>query len=120
FQVAKVEFSEITELVLKIQKNLQKNVEWKALDVTKEELESHLERKIKVQKYLKFKLKSLVSIITDQDLRSYYDKNTSKLGNAEFENVKENIHSYLLKLKNEEQMRSWLEVIKKKYKVQVF
>jgi len=120
FQIAKVEPHEIKDLLMQMENILQKNKEWKNLEVTQKELEAHLERKIKVQKYLKFKSKSLVSIITDQDLRSYYDKNTSKLGHADFENVKENIHSYLLKIKNEEQIRSWLEVIKKKYKVQVY
>ncbi|MNY60610.1 hypothetical protein D3C86_1971860 [compost metagenome] len=59
----------------------------------------------------------MVGIITDQEAQAYYDKNRIKFGSMPFSNFKENIKTFLAQQQLEERLRSWFEVIKRKYKV---
>ncbi len=120
FQVVQVDTVDLDEIISSLKKQYMRNKEWTNLGVVDEELKTFVARKLKVKKFLKYKINSLTSILTEGDLKSYYEKNPSKFTNIEYEKVKENIRSYLSQQKNEEQLKSWFEVLQKKYKIQIF
>ena len=90
------------------------------LDIEPEELKRFIKRKIVAKNFLKFKTNSMVGLITDGEVKAYYDGNRSKFSGDSFAAYKENIRTYLMQQQLEERLRSWFEVIQRKYKVRNF
>lgn len=117
FNVGTVPADEMKQAVAKVEKALGGKSFWTRLEVTSTELLRFTTRKLVAKSFLKFKSNSMVGIITDQEAQSYYDKNRIKFGSMPFSNFKENIKTFLAQQQLEERLRSWFEVIKRKYKV---
>jgi hypothetical protein len=117
FNVGTVAPDDLSRALLKIEKSLGGKPYWTRLEITTAELQKFTSRKLVAKSFLKFKSNSMVGIITDQEAQSYYDKNRIKFGSMPFSNFKENIKTYLAQQQLEERLRSWFEVIKRKYKV---
>lgn len=81
-----------------------------------QEIKTTLIRKLRVRSFLKTKADSFVSLLNEQDLLNYYEKNQVRFGGIAFQDVKENIRSFLLQTQKEERIKTWVEVLKKKYK----
>lgn len=120
FSVANVSESELATDLLRIEKVVSGKAYWTSLEVSSAELKRLTVRKLTAKSFLKFKTNSMTSIVTDQDVQVYYDKNRAKLGGMPFESFKENIRTFLAQQQLEERIRSWFEVIKNKYKVRNF
>ena len=120
FSVANVSESELTNDIAKIEKAVAGKAYWSSLEVSPLELRKLTLRKLTSKSFLKFKTNSMTSIVTDQDVQVYYDKNRVKFVGMPFENFKENIRTFLAQQQLEERIRSWFEVIKNKYKVRNF
>lgn len=88
-----------------------KNYHW-----SKKEIQNVLVRKLRVRSFLKSKSDSFASLLTDQDLMAYYEKNRVKFGSVPFKDIKENIRTFLLQQQRDERLKTWIDVLKKKYK----
>lgn len=117
FNVGTVAAEDLLRALVKIEKSLGGKPFWVRLEVSTAELKKFTSRKLVAKSFLKFKSNSMVGIITDQEAQSYYDKNRIKFGSMPFSNFKENIKTFLAQQQLEERLRSWFEVIKRKYKV---
>lgn len=120
FSVASVSEKDISEAVIKVDKSLGGKDYWSQLEVSNLELKKLITRKFVAKNFLKFKANSMTAIITDQEAQSYYEKNRLKFGTTSFASFKENIKAFLGQQQLEERLRSWFEVIKRKYKVRNF
>lgn len=120
FSVAGVSAKEIDEALGKVQKAVSGKSFWSQLEVTEPELKKLITRKFIAKNFLKFKTNSLTGIVTDQEAEGYFEKNRLKFGNMSFAYFKENIKTFLAQQQLEERLRSWFEVIKRKYKVRNF
>jgi hypothetical protein len=104
-------------LVSTIKNYLQKNPEWKKLDVTDAELKGWVERKKVASEYLKLKSASLTAIVTDQEIQDYYEKNRVKFGSTPLAEQKNNIRYFLQKESQQQRIQEWLTALKTKYQI---
>lgn len=120
FNVANISDEELGAALAKVEKATSGKDYWGALEVSPAELHKFTLRKLTAKSFLKFKTNSMTGIITDQEAQAYYDKNRVKFGSLPFSSFKENIKSFLAQQQLEERIRSWFEVIRRKYKVRNF
>lgn len=120
FNIANVSDEELKTALNKIEKAVAGKTYWDDLDVSAKELKRFTLRKLTAKNFLKFKTNSMAGIVTDQEAQAYYDKNRVKFGSSSFESFKANIKSFLAQQQLEESLRSWFEVVKRKYKVRNF
>ncbi len=112
-----LEPEELRSLVTSVRNKLQKNSDWKRLDVTDEELKTWVERKKIASDYLKLKGSSLTAIVTDQEIQDYYDKNRVKFGSTPIGDQKSNIRLFLQKESQQKRIQDWLNALKIKYQI---
>lgn len=117
FEMNQVKDDEFKEVSQKSQKKLAASTEWKKLQVSKDEFEKFLKRKLIAKKFIKIKSDSMKGFISDQEAKEYFEKNRLKFGQVPFSQFKENIKTFLAQQQLEERLTTWFEVIKKKYKV---
>ncbi|MBO9668046.1 MAG: hypothetical protein J7501_14685 [Bdellovibrio sp.] len=120
FNVAALSETDLAEAVGKIEKATNNKAYWNQLEVTPAELKRFTTRKLIAKSFLQFKTSSMTSIITDQEAQAYYEKNRVKFGSTPFASFKDNIKSFLAQQQLEERLRTWFEVVKRKYKVRNF
>lgn len=120
FNVAAVSDSEVQEALSKIERAVAGKSYWAQIEPTAAEVKRFTIRKLAAKSFLKFKTNSMTGIITDQEAQAYYEGNRAKFGSSPFEGFKENIKTFLAQQQLEERIRSWFEVIKRKYKVRNF
>lgn len=120
FNVAAISESEISTALTKVEKATAGKPYWTQLEVSSVQLKKLVIRKMTAKSFLAFKTSSMTGIITDQEAQAYYDKNRVKFGSHPFSSFKDNIKSFLAQQQLEERIRSWFEVIKRKYKVRTF
>lgn len=85
-----------------------------------EEFKKSFHQKIRVRNFIEAKSKSFVSLPNEQDLKTYFDANRVKFGSVPFDQVKENIRSFLNKQEQDERFKAWIEALKTKYEVKNF
>lgn len=117
FNVAAVSEAELKEALAKIEKGLAGKALWNQVEPSASEIKSIASRKLIAKSFLKFKTNSMTGIVTDQEALAYYNENRAKFGSSPFEDFRENIKTFLAQQQLEERLRSWFEVIKRKYKV---
>jgi hypothetical protein len=120
FNVASLSDADLADAVTRIEKATSGKYYWSQLEVTPAELKRFTSRKLIAKSFLQFKTSSMTSIITDQEAQAYYEKNRAKFGSTPFASFKENIKSFLAQQQLEERVRTWFEVVKRKYKVRNF
>ncbi|KHD87781.1 MAG: hypothetical protein OM95_12255 [Bdellovibrio sp. ArHS] len=120
FNVASISESEISAAISKVEKAVAGKTYWSQLEVSSVLLKKLVTRKLTAKSFLAFKTSSMSGIITDQEAQAYYEKNRVKFGSHPFSSFKDNIKSFLAQQQLEERIRSWFEVIKRKYKVRTF
>lgn len=104
----------------KIEKAVRGKSYWESLEVSASELKKTLERKILAKSFIKFKTDSMSSIITDQEAHGYYERNRTNFGNLPYSSFRDSIKSFLAQQQLQDRLKSWFEVIKRKYKVRNF
>jgi len=117
FQVAQPSDEEVKESQQKVEKAVAGNSYWSQLEVGAKELSASVRRKLVSKKFIKIKADSMTTLVTDQEASTYYEKNRLKFGQLPFTNFKENIKGFLAQQQLEERLKSWFEIIKRKYKV---
>jgi hypothetical protein len=93
---------------------------WRSLEVSGDELETMIERKLTAKKFLSFKNDSSLVPVTDAEALSYFKKNRLKFGNMPFDAFRENIKIYLIKQQVDRRLKDWFEVLQRKYRVRNF
>lgn len=101
----------------RVQEALKKNIQWKGLAVTRSELKSQLERKMRAKRFIQFKGRSSLVPVTDDEVREYFEKNRIKFGNFPFEKFKNDIRSFLERQHMDMRLKNWFEILQEKYKV---
>lgn len=114
---AKTSAAELDTLVQTVKTRLQGNREWKRLEVQDHELKSWIERKRTAQSFLELKSGSLTSIVTDQEIQDYYEKNRAKFGSTPLSEQKETIRKFLQKESKTQRLQDWINALKVKYQV---
>ena len=113
----KLDSEDVSALVSTVKNRLQKNPDWKRLDVTDEELKTWVERKKVSSEYMKLKASSLTAIVTDQEIQDYYDKNRVKFGSTPLEDQRSNIRLFLQKDSQRQRVQEWMNALKTKYQI---
>lgn len=113
----KIKPNELDALIQTAKNNLQGNREWKKLDVEDSELRSWIERKWSAQNFIELKSTSLTSIVTDQEIQDYYEKNRAKFGSTPLSEQKETIRKFLQKESKSQRVQDWIGALKVKYQV---
>ena len=120
FNVANISSEEVNAAVAQVEKVAAGRAYWNELEVSLHELKTFTTRKLMAKSFLKFKTSSMSGVITDQEAQDYYEGNRVKFGSSSFDSFKDNIKAYLAQQQLEERIRSWFEVIKRKYRVRTF
>lgn len=120
FNVGQVTEADSKAALTKVEKAVKDKAYWNQLEVSSLELKKRIEQKILSKNFIKFKTESMSSLITDQEAQSYFDKNRSKFGNMAFVSFKDNIKVFLAQQQLQDRLRTWFEVIKRKYKARNF
>lgn len=113
----KVSPDELEQWISQAKSYLQKNREWRQLEVKEVELRHWVERKRVAESFLELKSNSLTSIITDQEIQDHYDKNRAKFGSTPLSEQKENIRRFLQKQSQKQRIQDWLTALKVKYQI---
>lgn len=120
FNIAKVSAEELKDTKSKFEKIASKNLLWKQLKVSNNELTDLIKFKLQAKKFIRFKVDSSVVPITDDEARAYFEGNREKFGSLPFENFKQNIRAYLGRKQIDKRLKDWFEVLQNKYKVRNF
>lgn len=121
-EAAGFDFGGISPAEVKVEKQklisyFNSQVKLKALEMSDSELESLVVEKLTYKAFLEFKTNSLKSTVSDVEAKAYFEKNRYKFGNVAFESYKSQVVSFLEQQQLQERMRSWFEILKRKYKV---
>lgn len=117
FSVGTPDEKEFKEALSKVEKAVSGKPYWKSLDCDLSCLKQAVNVKLVAQNFIKIKTESMTSIITDAEAQAYFERNRLKFGTAPFETFRDNIKAFLMKQQRQDRLRSWFEVLKKKYKV---
>ena len=121
FGVAKVSEAEIgqslTSVKTRIAANSAVKSRWATLGFSDGQLKDMVSRKLKANRFIKYKSNSSYVQVTDEEARDYFNKNRLKFGTMDFESFKGNIKKYLEKKNAEDRLRDWLTILRKKHKV---
>ncbi len=117
FNLAQLSEEEIASAQKKIQRLFKNNSDWRQLQVSASELDSHVRRKLQAKKFIQFRAQSSVLPITDAEAQKYFNENRLKFGNLPFENFKENIKSFLGRAQVERRLKDWYDLLLNKYQV---
>ena len=120
FDMSLVKEADLKASIEKVEKAVRGKSYWDNLEVSDAELKKMMERKILSKNFIKFKTDSMSSIITDQEAQGYYERNRANFGNLPFPSFRDSIKSFLARQQLQDRLRSWFEVIKRKYKVRNF
>lgn len=113
----KLEADELNTLVTAVKDRLQKNSDWKEIDPNENEIKTWVERKKTAHEFLKLKSSTLTSIVTEQEIQEYYDKNRVKFGSTPLADQKANIRLFLQKQSQQQRIKEWLGALKTKYQI---
>jgi len=121
FNVAEVIEGELNQSILTIKKKLAGSgparERLQTLGFTEAEQRETVLRKLRANKFIKYKSNSSYVQVSDQEARDYFNKNRLKFGTLDFEKFRENIKVYLAKTNAEARLRDWFEILRKKHSV---
>lgn len=117
FSVGQVVIAEQKAEVQNLKDGLKDWKEWQLLEVSDSEVEQMVLRKKTVKNFLNFKTESSGVVVSEEDIKNYYDKNRVKFGNAPLAQFKDNIKELLSRQQLEEKLKDWFELLKRKHRV---
>lgn len=109
--------SDVEKKTEAIDEVLRKKSEWQSLSVSNKELKEAVRRQMTSADFLKFKMESLTSTVSDQEAQVYFEKNRSKFNGQSFSVFKENIKVFLTQQQLQDRVKAWFDSLKRKYKV---
>lgn len=115
--VSAVAETDVVALMQKTEKHMAGRPEWRAFQFTAAEIRRIAGRKLAAKSLIKIKSDSMRGTVSNLEARNYFEKNRVKFGTLPFESFRDNIRSFLAQQQLEEKLRSWFEIIRRKYKV---
>lgn len=119
-QTAALASADLAEAKSKVQRALRQNVKWQALKVEPRELDAMLERKLRAQKFVQFKIEASAVPISDREAKEYFEANKLKFEDKPFETFKGTIKTFLERQQVDRRLKDWFELLQVKYKVRNF
>lgn len=120
FNVSKVSEADIKKSYEKVLNATKNSSYFKSLKADENELKKMIENKIVAKNFLQFKTNSMATIISDAEAKLYFEQNSQKFSSVTFESMKKNIRDFLSRQQTEDRLKTWFEIIRKKYDVKVF
>lgn len=117
FKIGDAPADEIKALAQKAEKHIAGNKDWKKFAYTAEEIHRTAERKLSAKNLIRIRSESMKGSISDAEAQAYFEKNRVKFGSLPFASFKNNIKAFLAQQQLEERLRSWFEILRRKYKV---
>ncbi len=117
FSVGQVKDSEIKEAIGQVEKATNGKPYWQSLEPDPGTIKKIVTVKLISRNFIKIKSESMTAIITDAEALAYFEKNRLKFGTSPFESFKDNIKVFMAQQQREQKLRSWFELLKKKYKI---
>jgi hypothetical protein len=117
FSVAQISLAEVHREVAEAKSHLHDWSEWKKWEVAEVEVEQIMIRRKMAKQFLKFKTESSGVVISEEEVKAYFDKNKAKFGSANYAQFKDTIREVLAQKQLEEKLKDWFEVLKRKYRV---
>lgn len=117
FSVGQVKDTELKEAVNQVEKVVNGKSYWQGLEVDTATVKKIILIKLISRNFIKIKSESMSGIVTDAEAQTYFERNRLKFGSSTLDSFKENIKVYLAQQQKEEKLRSWFELLKKKYKI---
>jgi hypothetical protein len=113
----KLNEADFQSLLSDVQSRLKNRQDWNALEVSEVELKNWLERKRVAMTFFDLKVNSLIGIVTEDEIKDYFDKNRVKFGSSSFESQKDSILLFLKKQNQKQRIEDWVSALKSKYQV---
>lgn len=113
----KLSEEDLSQLLSEIRPQLQKRADWKSLEPTESEIKAWLLRKKVAMTYFDLKVNSLLGIVTDEEIQSYFDRNRIKFGSTDLESQKNSIKLFLQKENQKQRIEDWVSALKVKYQI---
>jgi hypothetical protein len=121
FGVAKVTDQEVEQSFNEVKKKLMAQsaarVQWFGLGFSDGQLKDMVARKMRANRFIKYKSNSSFVQVSDEEARDYFNKNRLKFGTMEFDQFKGSIKKFLGNKNAEDRLRDWFEILRKKHKV---
>ncbi len=117
FSVGQVTAEEMTSHEKHLDEQVKAWQDWKNLEVTSGEVQNALARKIRAKNFLKFKTESSSVQISDEEAKTFYEKNRVKFGNLPFVQFKVSIKEVLAQEQLQDKLKDWFDILKRKYRV---
>lgn len=117
FNLVQIKAAEVTAAQSRALRVLNSVADWKELEVSKQELEKGIKRKLQAKKFIEFRAQSSVLPVTDAEAQKYFTENRLKYGGLPFENFKDSIKSYLSRTQVERRLKDWYDLLLNKYQV---
>lgn len=117
FSAIRVKNSDIQSAKRQVLKVLGKQTMWTRLQVTSNELDDLITRKLLAKEFIRFKVDSSQIPLTEAEVRRYYDENQGQFGNLPFEKLKENITAYLKQQQVDRRLKDWFDILQAKFEV---
>ncbi|MDZ4676180.1 MAG: hypothetical protein SGI74_01615 [Oligoflexia bacterium] len=121
FGVAKVTDQEVEQSYNDVKKKLMNTPnlrgQWNSFGLTDGQLKEMVSRKMRANRFIKYKSNSSFVQVSDEEAQSYFNKNRLKFGTMEFEQFKVSIKRFLGNKNAEDRLRDWFEILRKKHKV---
>lgn len=119
FSIGDVDITQVKDSGRLIESFTKDWAEWKKLDVKTVEIEQMAGRKLRSKNFLRFKSQSSGVSVSDEEAKAYYDKHKAKFGNAAYPQFQASIKEFLVQTHQEEKLKEWFEILKRKYRVKV-
>lgn len=117
FSVISADSDEVSQLAAKTRQHLQSRADWRKLEYSETEIKDLAFRKMSARSLIKLKSESMKSSISDLEAQKYFDENRSKFGTMPFSSFREQIKRVLAQQQLDERLRSWFEIVRRKYQV---
>lgn len=117
FGLAETDAAEKNKVVSATQKLIAGKDVLKNAEFSSEEIQSMAARRLVASKLIEMRSETMRGTVSDHEAQMYFEKNRVKFGTLPFESFKENIKKYLSEQQQEQRLRSWFEILRRKYKI---
>lgn len=117
FSVIGADSDEVSQLAAKTRQHLQSRADWRKLEYSEKEIRDLAFRKTSARSLIKLKSESMKSSISDLEAQKYFEENRAKFGSMPFSSFRDQIKRVLAQQQLDERLRSWFEIVRRKYQV---
>jgi hypothetical protein len=121
FSAAPVTAEQLSQAERQLNRQLNQNSQikkrWQSLGPQPSEVKQLLERKLRAQKFIEFKIESSTLPISDKEALDYFESNRLQFEDLPFERFKAKIKELLSRQQVDRRLKDWFELLQAKYKI---